>query len=202
LGDSGGDGITPLERLGTKECHVLRSIAAVALVSAASLAAAATTTTSSTALNSTAPWWERVTITIAGDGQARSCRFESSVGPGAAKDCQVEASAAAAEKTATGEKDRYTRITFERRYTPDWQPKASEAPTGEMLLGRQVMSLAIGAKGTVEGCQIVSASGDMKPEYGCREASAERFQASASTGAARHQGYMTVIVYGHSEHLV
>lgn len=179
---------------------MLRSIVAVALASAASLAAAATAP--SAALNSTAPWWERVTITIAGDGQARSCRFESSVGPAMAKDCQVQASAAAAEKTATGEKDQYTRITFERRFSPDWRPEANTPPTGEMLLGQQVMSLAIGAKGTVDGCRIVSVSGDMQPEYGCKEASAERFQASASTGAARHQGYMTVLVYGHSEHLV
>ena len=178
---------------------MLRSIAAVALASAASLATAATIQTS--ALNSTAPWWERVTITIAGDGQPQSCRFESSVGPGSAKDCQVQASQAAMEKTATGEKDQYTRITFERRFSPDWRPEANTPPAGEMLLGQQVMSLAIGAKGTVEGCRIVSVSGDMQPEYGCKEASAERFQASASTGAA-HQGYMTVLVYGHSEHLV
>jgi hypothetical protein len=45
----------------------------------------------------------------------------------------------------------------------------------------------------------------MKPEYSCDDAQAERFQ--ASYGAARkdardREGYMTILVYGHSEHMV
>ena len=180
---------------------MFRAITAIALASAATLAAAATTQTS--ALDSAAPWWERVTVTIAGNGQPQSCRFESSLGPQTAKDCQVQASQAAMEKTASGSKDEYTRITFERRFSPDWQPTATQAPAGDLLLGRQVMSLAIGAKGTVQGCQVVAASGDMRPEYGCKEASAERFSASVGgTRAEPRQGYMTVLVYGHSEHVV
>jgi hypothetical protein len=180
---------------------VFRTSLALALASAASLATAATADVST--LNSTAPWWERVTVTIAGDGQPQSCHFESSLGPQTAKDCQVQASQAAVAKTATGSKDSYTRITFERRFNPNWQPQANEAPTGDMLLGRQVMSLAIGAKGTVEGCQVVDASGDVKPAYGCKEASAEKFQASASTiHAPPRQAYMTILVYGHKEHVV
>jgi hypothetical protein len=180
---------------------VFRTSLALALASAASIATAATADIST--LDSSAPWWERVTVTIAGDGQPKSCRFESSVGPDAAKDCQVQASQAAAAKTATGSKDSYTRITFERRFSPSWQPQANEAPAGDMLLGKQVMSLAIGAKGRVEGCQIVSASGEMQPEYGCKEASAEKFQASASNAhAAPRQAYMTILVYGHKEHVV
>jgi hypothetical protein len=193
--------IVPSERRGTKESNVFRAIAAVALASAASLAAAATSQAS--ALDSNAPWWERVTVTIAGDGKPQSCRFESSLGPQTAKNCQVQASQAAVDKTATGSKDSYTRITFERRFSPNWQPAATEAPAGDMLLGRQVMSLAIGARGTVQGCEIVAASGDMRPEYGCKEASAEKFSASAaSTHSAPRQGYMTILVYGHSEHVV
>ena len=180
---------------------MFRTTLALALASAASIATAATADVSG--LDSSAPWWERVTVTIAGDGQPKSCRFESSLGPETAKDCQVQASQAAVAKTSTGSKDSYTRITFERRFNPSWQPQANEAPAGDMLLGRQVMSLAIGAKGTVEGCQIVDASGEMKPEYGCKEASAERFQASASSAHAEpRQAYMTILVYGHSEHVV
>ena len=180
---------------------MFRAITAVALASAATLAAAATTPTS--ALDSNAPWWERVTVTIAGNGQPQSCRFESSLGPQTAKDCQVQASQAAMEKTATGSKDEYTRITFERRFSPNWQPDETEAPKGDLLLDRQVMSLAIGAKGTVQGCQIVAASGDMRPEYGCKEASAERFSAGMrGTHPEPRQGYMTILVYGHSEHVV
>ncbi len=180
---------------------MFRATLALALASAASVATAATSDVS--ALNSTSPWWERVTVTIAGNGQPQSCRFESSLGPESAKECEVQASQAAVAKTSTGSKDSYTRITFERRFNPSWQPQANEPPAGDMLLGRQVMSLAIGSKGTVEGCQIVSASGEMKPEYGCKEASAEKFQASASTGrTAPRQAYMTILVYGHQEHVV
>ena len=201
LGRTGGGGNYVAGAAGTKESNVFRAIAAVALASAASLAAAATSQAS--ALDSNAPWWERVTVTIAGDGKPQSCHFESSMGPHTSKDCQVQASQAAVDKTATGSKDSYTRITFERRFSPKWQPDATEAPAGDMLLGRQVMSLAIGAKGTVQACEIVAASGDVKPEYGCKEASAERFSASVGgTRAEPRQGYMTILVYGHSEHVV
>jgi hypothetical protein len=180
---------------------VFRTIAAIALASAGTIAVAATS--SASALDSNAPWWERVTVTIAGDGQPEACRFESSLGPQTAKDCQVQASQAAMEKTASGSKDSYTRITFERRFSPSWQPAATEAPAGDMLLGRQVLSLAIGGKGTVEGCQVVAASGDMRPQYGCKEASAEKFSASVSAAhPAPRQAYMTILVYGHSEHMV
>jgi hypothetical protein len=180
---------------------VFRALAALSLTSAASLAAAATADVSS--LSSTNPWWERVTVTIGGDGQPQSCKFESSLTPGAAKSCDVEASAGAQDKLSGKGKDQYTRITFERRFTPGAQPSI-EPPAGDMLLGQQVMSLAFGAKGTVEDCQIVSTSGDVQPGYGCKEASAEKFHASATTGAAAapKQGYMTIIVYGHQEHVV
>jgi hypothetical protein len=202
LGDSGGGGDWVAGVAGAKETDVFRVIAALGLASAATLASAANPQIS--ALDSTASWWERVTVTIAGDGQPQSCRFESSLAPGAGKACDVVASQAAAAKTSTGSKDSYTRITFERRFSPDWQPAANEAPAGDMLLGRQVMNLAINAKGTVLGCEVVSSSGDMKPDYGCKEASAEKFQASAPAGgvAANRQAYMTILVYGHSEHVV
>lgn len=178
---------------------MFRAIAVLSLASAASLATAATPNLST--LNSTAPWWERVTVTISGDGQPQACKFESSLRPGDAKSCDVVASAGASAKLS-GAKDQYTRITFERRFSPGAQT-AAEPPAGDMLLGQQVMALAIGAKGTVEGCRIVAVSGAMRPDYGCKEASAERFQASArSAGAATREGYMTILVYGHSEHVV
>jgi hypothetical protein len=181
---------------------VFRAFAALALASATSLAAAATIDVST--LNSSAPWWERVTVTISGDGQPKNCRFESSLQPGSAQNCDVVSSEGASAKlSASGSKDQYTRITFERRFSPGAQPVAADPPTGDMLLGQQVMALAIGSKGKVEGCRIVATSGDMKPDYGCKEASAERFQAGAHTTAGTtRQGYMTIIVYGHSEHVV
>ncbi len=179
---------------------MLRMIAALGLASAATIATAATTNIA--ALDSAAPWWEKVTVTISGDGQPQACQFESSLK--ATQPCDVVASPAAVAKAASGPKDSYTRITFERRFSPN-TPDPAGLPTGDTLLGQQVMALAIGAKGTVDNCEIVSASGDMRPEYGCKEASAEKFHASAQTGAATatsQKAYMTILVYGHSEHVV
>lgn len=180
---------------------MFRAIAVLTLASAATLATAATPNISQ--LDSSAPWWERVTVTISGDGQPQACKFESSLTPGDAKSCDVVASAGASAKlSGSGGKGQYTRLTFERRFSPSAQP-AANAPAGDLLLGQQVMALAIGAKGTVDGCRIVAVSGDMRPDYGCKEASAERFQASArNAGTASREGYMTILVYGHSEHVV
>jgi hypothetical protein len=74
---------------------------------------------------------------------------------------------------------------------------------GDTLLGSQVMALAIDGAGAVKGCQIVSKSGSMTPDYGCEEAKAERFEANAGQSAEQSlQGYMTILVYGHDEHVV
>ena len=178
---------------------MFRLIAALGLASAASLATAASSNVAS--LDPSAPWWERVTVTIGGDGVPQSCLFESSLRPGSSQACQVEASQAAMAKTS-GAKDQVTRLIFERRFSPG-TPDPQGLPTGDTLLGSQVMALAIGAKGTVEGCDIVGTSGEMRPEYGCKEASTERFHATASNaGTATRKGYMTIMVYGHSEHVV
>ena len=131
---------------------MLRVIAALSLASAATIATAATTNIAT--LDAAAPWWEKVTVTIAGDGQPQACQFESSLK--ATQNCDVVASPAAVAKTASGPKDSYTRITFERRFSPN-VPDPAGLPTGDTLLGQQVMALAIGAKGTVDNCEIISA---------------------------------------------
>lgn len=176
-------------------------IGVLALAGVASIAATAAAATSSDKLVSSAPWWEKVTVTIAGDGKPEACMFESSLAAGT-QSCDV-ASTAAASHSASASKDEYTRITFERRFTPGEQPAGPDLKPGDTLLGGQVMALAIDPKGAVKNCRIVSASGDMQPTYGCDEATAERFRASVG-GAhpAPREGYMTVLVYGHSEHMV
>ena len=74
---------------------------------------------------------------------------------------------------------------------------------GDTLLGGQIMALAIDARGAVKGCRVVSKAGDMQPQYGCDDASAERFQASMNrTAKTGRDGFMTILVYGHSEHMV
>ena len=180
---------------------MFRAFAAIAFASAS--ASALASASSSTALNSTAAWWERVSVLVADDGHAQSCRYESSLQPNAKQDCSV-ASGTAAQATHAGAKDQFTRITFERRFTPGAKPEMQLQP-GETLLGGRLMSLAIDAKGAVENCEVVATSGSVAPEYGCADLKAERFEASAGgTGASvpARSGYMSIIVYGHSEHVV
>ena len=92
---------------------MFRAIAALTLASA--------TTHSAVTLLPSSPWWEKVTVTISGDGKPQSCRFESSLKPNAAQSCDVVGSEAA-QATSPGAKDQYTRITFERRFKPGAQP--------------------------------------------------------------------------------
>ena len=193
---------------------MIRSLAAVALVAASTQAIAATSPTSGTsaaetrakadpALSSTAPWWEKVTVTIAGDGKSNSCKYETSVSPDASKDCDVVGDAKSLGAGGPTAKNEFTRLTFERRFNPGAMPVDAALQTGDTLLGRQVMSLAIDAAGKVSGCHVVATSGDVTPAYGCDDAKGEHFEASAvRTRTEARVGYMTVLVYGHEEHVV
>ena len=102
-----------------------------------------------------------------------------------------------------GARDQYTRITFERRFTPNAQPDLASLSAGETLLGGQTLALAIDGRGAVKGCRIVESSGSVTPQYGCSQAEAERFTASAvKASATQREGYLSILVYGHSEHVV
>ncbi|MFL6722258.1 MAG: hypothetical protein ACJ8FT_10725 [Sphingomonas sp.] len=189
--------IGPLERDTRWSEPVFRAIAALALASASAHSAAT--------LTSTGPWWERVTVLVTDDGEPQSCHYESSFQPAGGKDCSVVKSQAAAASSA-GAKDQFTRITFERRFSPGAKPDAEPLQAGETLLGGRVMALAIDANGAVKDCQIVATSGSVAPQYGCDELAGERFEASVggvhNRAAAAREGYMSVLVYGHSEHVV
>lgn len=168
----------------------------------AALALASTTAQSPSTLDSSASWWERVTVTVAGDGETHSCRYESSLQPNGAQACDVDGSPAALA-SESGAKAQYTRITFERRFSPGAKLELNDLEPGETFLGGQVMSLAIDSAGAVQGCKIVARSGSMRPGYSCEDAAAERFQASAAKPqAGPREGFMTILVYGHSEHIV
>jgi hypothetical protein len=159
---------------------------------------------SATTLTSDASWWERVTVTVTDDGQPQSCHYESSLQPNDAQSCDVDSSQAGMAKLASS-KDEYTRITFERRFSPGAKVAAQTLQPGETLLGGQVMALAIDARGAVKNCRIVATTGAVSPQYGCDEVAAERFDASVTSGksgAPAREGFLSVIVYGHSEHVV
>jgi hypothetical protein len=175
---------------------VFRAIAALALASASAQSPAT--------LDPTAAWWERVTVLVANDGHTQSCRYESSLQPNGGKECTVDGGQAAAAKSS-GAKDQFTRLTFERRFTPGAKPNIEQLQPGETLLGGRLMALAIDAKGAVKNCQVVATSGAVTPEYGCSDLAAERFEASvggAQAGSPPREAYMSIIVYGHSEHVV
>ena len=177
---------------GAKECNVLKL---------AALVLAAASTASTPTLKSGSPWWEKVTVTLASDGKPRSCSYETSLKPQEATKCEVSGSTAGLTPSPGSAKDEYTRITFERRFNPGAQPD-SQVQAGDTLLGSQVMALAIDGEGAVKGCKIVSRSGQMTPDYGCEEVTAERFEASAQKIPDARQAYMTILVYGHDEHVV
>lgn len=159
---------------------------------------AAVSAQASPSLSSAAPWWEKVTYTISGDG-AETCRFESSLA--GARSCQEEAGSSPVSG-AGGSSGTYTKITIERRFSPGGQPDAVGLQAGDTLLGGRVLALSIDEAGEVQSCKTLVASGDLRPAYGCDEAKAERFSASAGdTSPQMRQAYMTIIVYGHEEYL-
>lgn len=176
---------------------MLRLTAALAL---ASLVAPAAVAAASTAL-STHAWWERVTVTFAGDGKTQSCRYEASKAPAGAKQCQVVGAEELTAQNVSASKGETATITFERRFHPGVaQPADGDLQTGDTLLGRRVLALAIDSDGKVSGCKVVATSGDVTPEYGCEQASTETFDVNVGRADA-HQGFMTVLIYGHSEHV-
>ena len=170
----------------------------------AALAALAASTASPPTLNASAPWWEKVTVTIAANGNPQACEYVTSHAGGKATECDVvgadSATVAAAASDTPGQQ---TKITFERRFIPGQsQPTQADVGPGESLLGGQVMALAIDEGGSVKGCKVVAKAGSVTPDYGCNEVAAEKFQASAGEGSVpAAQGYMTILVYGHAENV-
>lgn len=169
----------------------------------AGLAAAVTSVPAARDLLPAANWWEKITVTIAGDGKPQGCRFESSLGTTTAKDCDVVGAPSATSRGHTvSSHDQYESITFERRFSAGAAPPLDAAlQPGDTLLGREVLRLAIDSGGKVNACKLVATSGDLMPDYGCSEASAEHFETSAARSAAAREGFMTILVYGHTEHV-
>lgn len=186
----------------TVRSKILAAAAALTIAAAAGAATAtyaAVATSGGTALPS-GKWWEKVTVTVASEDQQPTCTFSSS--HRAAQPCNIKAEAGALAG-AGPEQGQMTKIVFERRFDPGAaEPAKAEIAAGEMLLGGQVMKLAIDAKGKVSGCRIVATAGDLKPDYGCAQAATERFVATAAAGVANapaQSGFMTVLIYAHSE---
>jgi hypothetical protein len=151
-------------------------------------------------------WWEKVTIKMTGDGEAQGCQYQTNRPASAGADCKVVGASGVAASASTDTamaKDGYTSITFERRFNLGAAPGNSAIQEGEKLLGKKVMALAIDKAGKVSGCKVVDLTGDTGLAYGCEEASNEHFAANgAAATAPDRQGFMTILVYGHNEHVV
>ena len=170
------------------------------MLSLAAMLLAAASAASSPALTSTAPWWERITVTTSADGSQQSCRYETNLAGKGPESCDVKGAPADVKRTSGRTGGTQIKITFERRFTPGRQPDLGSLKPGDTLLGGQVMMLAIDGEGAVRACDVVAESGDARPAYGCDEVRAERFKASAGRGASEARlGYLTVLVYGHEE---
>ena len=153
--------------------------------------------TDSDVLESAAPWWEKITVTVDDKGTQQSCRYETSDAGSAPCDKEIADSI----RPGKGMQGQFKKVTFERRFSPGGQLDAGKLQPGDMLLGRQVMFLTIGANGTIQSCKVVASSGDAPPDYGCEEAKREQFKAEANAGPASRQAFMTVLAYGHLEQI-
>ncbi|MGI8704355.1 MAG: hypothetical protein ACR2JJ_00895 [Sphingomicrobium sp.] len=164
----------------------------------AAASAATASANASPALTSASPWWEKVTYTISGADAQQACVYESSLA--AARNCDGDEQSSPV-RAAINSAGAYTKITIERRFTPVGGPDPLSLQPGDTLLGGQVLALAIDGTGEVRGCRILAASGDVRPAYGCNEARAERFEASARETEQVRQAFMAILVYGHEEYL-
>ena len=102
-------------------------------------------------LSASAPWWERLVVTVGDEGETRACQYETSLEPGKRKPCDVEG-AASAKDAAAAVPEQVTRITFERRFSPAANLADGEVAAGDKLLGKSVLALAIDGQGLVRGC--------------------------------------------------
>lgn len=172
------------------------------MLALAALLLASASVDASPTLTSASPWWEKFTFTMTDDGTQQSCSYRTSLSAAGKQTCGDDDSPTQMEHKASAGGS-YTKITVERRFTPSSRPDPFAVQTGDTLLGGQVLALAIDKAGAVQACEVVGAQGDLTPPYGCADAKAEKFDASAgrSTAALRH-AYMTVFVYGHEEYPV
>lgn len=162
----------------------------------ASLAAA----TPAPILEASVPWWERITVTVDDKGKQQSCRYEASLSPAGAETCNEEM-AASVSGGEPGPSGRYSKLTFERRFSPGRKLDSGQLQPGDELLGRRVMFMTFNAKGAIETCHVVATSGEMSFQYDCDAARKEQFRAQPSATPSSRQAFMTVLAYGHMEQI-
>lgn len=165
-------------------------------LSVAALAASA----ASPVLESSVPWWERITVTVDDKGKQQSCRYEMSLSSAGATACDEE-TAASVGAGAKGPSGVLSKVTYERRFSPGGQLDSGRLRPGDELLGRQVMFLTIDPEGSIDSCRVVATSGEVAFQYNCDAARKEQFRAPASASPGARQAFMTILAYGHMEQI-
>ena len=164
--------------------------------------AASTSAPATPALDASVPWFERITVTLDDKGAQKSCKYQYSLSSTGVEDCNKEMVAGVAPEGTKGQQGVYSKLTFERRFSPGAKLDNGKLPAGDKLLGQQVMFLTIDAKGEIEACKILATSGELLPAYDCDQAKTEQFKLAASAPSeAPRQAFMTVTVYGHQEQI-
>ena len=151
-------------------------------------------------LDSRVAWWERITVTVDDKGKQHSCNYEASLSGEGAKTCD-KAMADSVEAGSSGQAGVFSKVTFERRFSPGARVDSGQLKPGDTLLGRQVMFLTFGADGSVSSCKVVATSGEATPNYDCAAARKEQFRVLASAEPASRQAFLTILAYGHTEEI-
>ena len=166
------------------------------------LAAALATSTPTPMLEASLPWWERISVTVDDKGKQQSCTYQSSLAGIVPQACDEDMAASVGPRSAKGATGVFSKLTFERRFSPGQKLDSGRLETGDKLLGQQVMFLTFTPDGAIQSCRVVGASGDLVPTYGCDEAKTEQFRVNASArSGSPHQAFMTILVYGHQEQI-
>ena len=162
--------------------------------------AAAPEAAASPILESALPWWEKVTVTVDDKGE-KQCKYEASYSGKGAEACDKNL-AESIPAGKSGQAGLYSKLTFERRFSPGAvRVDSGRLQPGDTLIGRQVMFLTLEEDGSIASCHVVSTSGKAPSDYECDEVKKEQFKAQASADTGARQAFMTVLAYGHTEQI-
>ena len=154
------------------------------------------------ALEASVPWWERITVTMDDKGAQQSCNYQFSLSSKGPEACDQEMASTIPSIKGKAGAGVFSKLTFERRFSPGPKLDSGRMQTGDELLGQQVMFLTIGTDGSIEHCRVVGTSGELVPAYDCDEAKSEQFRVAAGASSeTSRQAFMTIMVYGHQEQI-
>lgn len=157
-------------------------------------------TAATAALESSIPWWEKVTVTVDDKGE-KQCRYEASYSGKGQEACDKDL-AESIPAGKSGQAGLYSKLTFERRFSPGGiRLDSGRLQPGDTLIGRQVMFLTLGEDGSIASCHVVASSGEAPSDYDCDEVKKEQFKVQASADPGARQAFMTVLAYGHTEQI-